>query len=986
MAAEYRPPISSATQAALTAEATTRASADTALSAADVAEATARANADSAEVTARTNAINAAITGEASARASGDATNATAIAAEATTRAAADTANADAIAAEATSRIAADTTLTAAVGLKASTAALTAETTARTDADTALDGRLGAVESSSGGGSILSWTPDTDYRAGQPVTIDGRTYLANADHTSASVFSAAGWTLLPTVSTALPALPVTGMEVWFRSDSGVVLSEDDNDDGTYIDAWQDQSPYGRHALKHASIDTRRPTLVEDAWHGKPGVYCHGTSGLSTPAGLGPFTDGTWFLVAMPHTYHVGEAANAASYYWDAQTTGERQSIMTKNGQWMGHAGSDVPISHHPSQTPQILSFVNDGVASFGRCDGLQAAAADAGAHALSAFRIAGSAGYNAGADGHIFEFIYYARVLTDVEIQEVESYLNQRWFGQPRAPIPDATAVTLVDNTRGVPGPAPGFCRLATGDYLVSYRIGVAHIGTDAVIETVTISEDLTTVSAPVVAYDPPAGIDVRTGQLTTLSDGTVIMACWENALPGAARLTGNAFVLRSTDGGVTWSAKIPVTTSFTQWSRMQDPVLELPGGDLLVATNGGDTTSQATDYVRVSRSTDKGLTWFDDGEVLGIAYPADLAHQEPTLCLLNDGVTVICFVRSWPKDLSTGSVEYEAVQELIRVQGTIGQSGDITWGEPFRTGVETQAAPNCIQVPNGDIHMFTRKWFDGHRRGGWMKSSDGGYTWTDYRNIAPEHGSVFMIYGAWVQLRDDAERNFLGAVMSFQDDEGLYFYRVSNCPIEQVAGTALVASIDSVRERVRELEDAVVVPPTDPWAVGGVIENIDRLRGAANTAVLSSGRLSLAGGFVIPAGQPILGIRFFSATTPANAPTHQWFALVDQLRNVLVKTADGTTGAWASNDDKSLLFAAPYIPDDEIAVYAGIVVVATTVPSMLALTHATSRNQDTPIMAGSSTTGLTDPASLGATAGAISATAWTLCAELILG
>lgn len=90
MAAEYRPPISSATQAALTAEATTRAGADTALTAADVAEAAARAAADSAEATARTNAINSAITGEASARAAADTANATAIAAEATARANAD--------------------------------------------------------------------------------------------------------------------------------------------------------------------------------------------------------------------------------------------------------------------------------------------------------------------------------------------------------------------------------------------------------------------------------------------------------------------------------------------------------------------------------------------------------------------------------------------------------------------------------------------------------------------------------------------------------------------------------------------------------------------------------------------------------------------------------------------------------------------------------------------------------------------------------
>lgn len=155
----------------------------------------------------------------------------------------------------------------------------------------------------------------------------------------------------------------------------------------------------------------------------------------------------------------------------------------------------------------------------------------------------------------------------------------------------------------------------------------------------------------------------------------------------------------------------------------------------------------------------------------------------------------------------------------------------------------------------------------------------------------------------------------------------------------------------------------------------GSVSESLGlRFVPTANGSPLLSGRLHLAGCFVLPAGVPINNITFQSATTAAGTPLNQWFCLVDQAMNVLGKTADDTTAAWNANTRKTLPLSATYTPTNEIAVYAGILVVATTVPTIVAVNALGNVLAGAPVIAGTSTTGLTTPASLGATATAITA------------
>lgn len=153
------------------------------------------------------------------------------------------------------------------------------------------------------------------------------------------------------------------------------------------------------------------------------------------------------------------------------------------------------------------------------------------------------------------------------------------------------------------------------------------------------------------------------------------------------------------------------------------------------------------------------------------------------------------------------------------------------------------------------------------------------------------------------------------------------------------------------------------------------ISESLNGRQANTNIGFLASGRLTLVALKPLPGGVTINSVTFVSGTTAVVTPSNQWFCLVDQSLNVLAKTVDDTTTAWAANSVKTLALSAAYTPTNDTAVYAGIVVVAATVPTLVGLQLAGGSNivLQAPKMSGNSTAALTNPASLGATANAIS-------------
>lgn len=142
----------------------------------------------------------------------------------------------------------------------------------------------------------------------------------------------------------------------------------------------------------------------------------------------------------------------------------------------------------------------------------------------------------------------------------------------------------------------------------------------------------------------------------------------------------------------------------------------------------------------------------------------------------------------------------------------------------------------------------------------------------------------------------------------------------------------------------------------------GALYETFDRdLCDEVNTAALSSGRLSLQA-IYLPAGTTINSISFWSATTALATGTNQLFGLYDQNLNLLRSSVNDTSIAWAANSRKTLSLTSAFTTTYSGLYYLGIMVAATTVPTLKGNTAKTGGqlNAGTPSMGGTSTTGLT--------------------------
>jgi hypothetical protein len=154
--------------------------------------------------------------------------------------------------------------------------------------------------------------------------------------------------------------------------------------------------------------------------------------------------------------------------------------------------------------------------------------------------------------------------------------------------------------------------------------------------------------------------------------------------------------------------------------------------------------------------------------------------------------------------------------------------------------------------------------------------------------------------------------------------------------------------------------------------------ETISRADCDADTNVLVSAQLVLQS-IVLPLNSVITSATFVSGATAAGTPVNQWFALYDQNLNKLGVTSDDTSTAWAASSAKTLTFASQITTAYSGLFYLGVMVKATTVPSILGFSSRLTLNALAPKLTGTSTAALTNPASAPATAAALTAVGATL-------
>lgn len=127
-------------------------------------------------------------------------------------------------------------------------------------------------------------------------------------------------------------------------------------------------------------------------------------------------------------------------------------------------------------------------------------------------------------------------------------------------------------------------------------------------------------------------------------------------------------------------------------------------------------------------------------------------------------------------------------------------------------------------------------------------------------------------------------------------------------------------------------------------------------------SALLVSGRLHLVA-IDLPAGTPLTSITFVSSTVAAGTPLNQWFALYSSALALLRQTVDDGTAAWAVSTAKTLALTSGFTTTATGLHYLGVMVNATTAPSLAACSGLAQVHALAPVTNGFSTTGLTDTA-----------------------
>lgn len=161
------------------------------------------------------------------------------------------------------------------------------------------------------------------------------------------------------------------------------------------------------------------------------------------------------------------------------------------------------------------------------------------------------------------------------------------------------------------------------------------------------------------------------------------------------------------------------------------------------------------------------------------------------------------------------------------------------------------------------------------------------------------------------------------------------------------------------------------------------IAENLgrDQVLTSALANAPTSGTMLLVGNLVLPARRTITNIMFVSGTTALAGGTNQWFCLVTFDLKIIAVTVNDVA-AWAASTKKMLALNPAFTPDIDTPCWAGIVVIATTVPTLTGVNLGNTPGplvNDVPVMSGNSSAGLTTPLAVGTSVSAPASGANTL-------
>ncbi len=157
----------------------------------------------------------------------------------------------------------------------------------------------------------------------------------------------------------------------------------------------------------------------------------------------------------------------------------------------------------------------------------------------------------------------------------------------------EAFVLHELEASRGVVASGGYFPRmelLKNGDLLVAVKSGAAHVGKSGKADIVRSHDGGRTWSEPVTVFDLP-GRDDAIDLLGRLSDGTIIAAAvsytWSGETYGGEGWEADTYVFRSEDQGKTWSEPRKLDTTPFDWLYPFGRPVELGDGSVLLAGYG---------------------------------------------------------------------------------------------------------------------------------------------------------------------------------------------------------------------------------------------------------------------------------------------------------------------------------------------------------------------------------------------------------------
>ncbi len=345
--------------------------------------------------------------------------------------------------------------------------------------------------------------------------------------------------------------------------------------------------------------------------------------------------------------------------------------------------------------------------------------------------------------------------------------------------------VTLAD-TDGVYHAWPSIARRQSGELLVVTYAGEAHTESHGRVVMYRSQDggrtwDEGTVIADTILDDRDPGILVT-------SDDTIIVssrvAWWRNGtdsdqidpIQAQALLSKyqRGYLIRSTDGGNTWSEMFPYP--FQPKGPMQ-----LANGDLFAVDKSSATSFQAYS------SSDLGETWQSLGRIDGFPASIDVEgdrivihYSEPHFVETTSG-RIILYVRAHP------TAPRQMARELSYHWLATSDDGGRTWTKPSPTTVYGYP-PHALRLRDGRILLtYGHRW---HPYGQRAQLSDDGVDFSKYRELV---------------IRDDAIDADLGYPSSVELDDGriltVYYQKPS-----VLRKPALIGTIWSLNERPSDL------------------------------------------------------------------------------------------------------------------------------------------------------------------------------------